>query len=120
MIAHIKTSFHLLNFTNKHDSWYDETHSFTGGVKSLVDKQKTRIAVDIYGQTYKMVGTESSSHMRQVASMVDDKMREISSRNPNLDMTKIAVLTAVNSVHDYLKVKGQVEQLEQELNKLKG
>ena len=86
----------------------------------MADEQKTRIAVDIYGQTYKMVGTETSSHMRQVASIVDERMREISSRNPSLDSTKIAVLTAVNSVHDYLKLKEQVEQMEDQLKKLKG
>lgn len=86
----------------------------------MTDEQKTRIAVDIYGQTYKMVGTETSSHMRLVASMVDDRMREISARNPSLDSAKIAVLTAVNSVHDYLKLKEQLEQMEEELKKLKG
>jgi cell division protein ZapA len=86
----------------------------------LADKEKTRIAVDIYGQTYKMVGKETSVNMRQVASIVDDKMREISSHNPTLDSTKIAVLAAVNSVHDYLKLKEQVEQMEIQLKKLKG
>ena len=86
----------------------------------MADDKKTRLAVDIYGQTYKMVGSETSSHMRLVASMVDDKMREISSRNPTLDTTKIAVLTAVNSVHDYLKLKEQVEQMDEQLKKLKG
>ena len=89
-------------------------------VESLTDEQKTRITVDIYGQTYTIVGTETSSHVRLVASMVDDRMREISARNPYLDSSKIAVLTAVNSVHDYLKLKEQVEQIEEELNKLKG
>lgn len=86
----------------------------------MENQQKTSVAVDIYGQTYKMVGTESSSHMRQVASVVDDRMREISSKNPHLDITKMAVLTAVNSVNDYIKIKEQVEELEKELNKLKG
>ncbi|MDS9471679.1 cell division protein ZapA [Sporosarcina pasteurii] len=86
----------------------------------MADEQKTRIAVEIYGQTYNMVGTETSSYMRQVASMVDDKMREISERNPSLDTAKIAVLAAVNSVHDYLKLKEQVEQMEEELKNLKG
>ena len=86
----------------------------------MADKEKTRIAVDIYGQTYKMVGNETSIHMRQVASIVDDKMREIGSHNPTLDSTKIAVLAAVNSVHDYLKLKEQVEQMEIQLKKLKG
>lgn len=86
----------------------------------MANQQKTRISVDIYGQSYKIVGTESSSHIRQVASMVDDKMREVSAHNPNLDSAKIAVLTAVNSVHDFLKLKEQVERLEYELKKLKG
>ena len=86
----------------------------------MTDEQKTRIAVDIYGQTYKMVGTETSTHMRLVASIVDERMREISTHNPYLDTSKIAVLTAVNSVHDNLKLKMQIEQLEEELNKLKG
>lgn len=86
----------------------------------MADEKKTRITVEIYGQTYKVVGTETSSHMRLVASLVDDKMREISERNPYLDSAKIAVLTAVNTVHDYLKLKEQLEQMEEELNKLKG
>ena len=86
----------------------------------MADNKKTRIAVDIYGQTYKMVGSETSSHMRLVASMVDDKMREVSAHNPILDSTKIAVLAAVNCVHDYVKLKEQVEQMQEQLKKLKG
>ncbi|MFD1206533.1 MULTISPECIES: cell division protein ZapA [Sporosarcina] len=86
----------------------------------MADEQKTRLTVDIYGQTYTIVGSESSSHVRLVASIVDDRMREISARNPYLDSAKIAVLTAVNSVHDYLKLKERIEELEQELNKMKG
>lgn len=86
----------------------------------MADERKTRIAVEIYGQTYKMVGTEESSYMRQVASIVDDKMRAVSERNRSLDTAKIAVLAAVNCVHDYLKLKEQIEQMEEELKKLKG
>jgi cell division protein ZapA len=86
----------------------------------LANDQKTRIAVDIYGQTYHMVGTESSSHMRHVATLVDDRMKEMSARNSSLDISKLAVLTAVNSVHDYVKLKEQVDILEEQLKKLKG
>jgi cell division protein ZapA len=85
----------------------------------LSEQQKTKISVDIYGQNYKMVGTETSGHMRLVASMVDDKMREIHSHNGKLDIAKLAVLTAVNAVNDYIKVKEQLEILEEELKKLK-
>lgn len=86
----------------------------------MAEDNKTRIAVEIYGQTYKMVGTETSQHMREVASFVDGKMREVSSHNPNLDSTKIAVLAAVNSVHELIKLKEQVEQLKDQLKNSKG
>lgn len=82
-----------------------------GGI-TLSDK-KNKITVDIYGQQYTIVGKESPSHMRTVASMVDDKMREISQKNPNLDMSRLAVLTAVNAVHDYLKLKDEKEEEDQ-------
>ncbi|MDI2588315.1 MULTISPECIES: cell division protein ZapA [unclassified Psychrobacillus] len=85
----------------------------------MSEQQKTRISVEIYGQTYKMVGSETTGHMRLVASMVDDKMREIQAHNRQLDIPKLAVLTAVNAVNDYIKVKEQLELLEAELKKLK-
>ena len=75
--------------------------------------------MDIYGQKYKMVGSETSGHMRLVASIVDDKMREIHAHNKQLDIAKLAVLTAVNAVNDYIKVKEQLELLEEELKRLK-
>ncbi|PKC50449.1 hypothetical protein RhiirA1_486342, partial [Rhizophagus irregularis] len=58
-----------------------------------------------------MVGTESTGHMRLVASIVDDKMREISVLNPTLDSGKLAVLTAVNTVNEMLKLREEVESL---------
>jgi cell division protein ZapA len=46
---------------------------------------------------------------------VDEKMREISTKNPSLDINKLAVLTAVNAVHEYIKLKEDYERLEQKL-----
>ena len=84
---------------------------------SLSQTEKTRITVDIYGTQYIIVGTESASHIRHVASMVDEKMREIYSKNPSLDTNKLAVLTAINAVNDYLKIKEQLDQQKNELKK---
>lgn len=89
------------------------------GGNGLKEQQKTRITVDIYGQQYSIVGTESSSHIRLVASIVDDKMREISAKNPTLDTSKLAVLTAVNIVHEYMKLKDEYERLLRKMNKEK-
>jgi cell division protein ZapA len=78
------------------------------------EPQKNRTIVDIFGQQYIIIGSESASHIRLVASMVDEKMREISSSAPSLDKSKLAVLTAVNAVNDYLKIKDRLEQLEKD------
>ncbi|WP_144625056.1 cell division protein ZapA [Bacillus altitudinis] len=78
----------------------------------MSDGGKTKTTVGIYGQSYTIIGQETKMHMRHVASIVDDKMREINEKNPYLDINKLAVLTAVNVVHDYLKLKEQYEKLE--------
>lgn len=80
---------------------------------------RNRVTVDIYGQPYTIVGVESEKHIRQVAAMVDEKMREISVKNPSLDTSKLAVLTAVNAIHDFLKIQEQLNQLQLELQKEK-
>jgi cell division protein ZapA len=86
---------------------------------NLSDEQKNRISVDIYGQNYVIVGAESTHHLRLVASLVDEKMREISEKNPTLDISKLAVLTAVNAVHDYIKLKEQYKELQKQLKQIK-
>ncbi|AXH99392.1 cell division protein ZapA [Sporosarcina sp. PTS2304] len=86
----------------------------------MADKKRSRVTVEIYGQTYTVVGTETSGHVRYVASLVDERMRELSKHNRHLDSKKIAVLTAVNSVHDFLKLEAKVKRLEEELENLRG
>jgi cell division protein ZapA len=87
----------------------------TIGGMNLSDKQKNRIPVEIYGQNYMIVGTESPEHIRKVAELVDEKMKEIKNKNAALDTSKLAVLTAVNAVNEYLLIKEKLEVLEREL-----
>ncbi|MEH6995269.1 cell division protein ZapA [Neobacillus drentensis] len=83
----------------------------------MSNTEKTRTTVDIYGQQYVILGTESQNHVRHVASLVDKKMREIGSKNPSLDVSKLAVLTALNAVNDYIIMKEQLEVLQSELQR---
>lgn len=66
--------------------------------------EKRRTNVSIYGRQYKIVGSENPDHIKQVASLVDKKMREIKGKNPYLDSSQLAVLTAVNIGNDYLSL----------------
>ncbi|MCM2531454.1 cell division protein ZapA [Neobacillus pocheonensis] len=85
----------------------------------MSNTNKNRTTVEIFGAQYVILGTESTSHIRLVASLVNDKMREINSKNPSLDVSKLAVLTAVNAVNDYLKMKDQLERLHSDKQKEK-
>jgi cell division protein ZapA len=68
-------------------------------------KKQTRITVDICHKPYTIIGKESASHIELVASLVDQKMRDIQSASGHLDTSMLAVLTAVNTMNDYLKLK---------------
>jgi cell division protein ZapA len=72
---------------------------------------KNRLTVEIYGQQYQLAGKASPGHMRQVASHVDEKMRQIADRNPRLDTTRLAVLSAVNIADDYLRLKQEYDEI---------
>lgn len=91
---------------------------FKGGFL-LEENPKNRIAIEIYGQTYNMIGTESTAHMRAVAATVDEQMRTIKLMNPVLSSTQLAVLTAANTVNESLKLQQKIESLEAELTKIK-
>ncbi|MFC0187942.1 cell division protein ZapA [Fictibacillus aquaticus] len=79
------------------------------------DKKKTRTTVEIYGHPYTISGTETSTHIRLVAHKVDEKMREIQMHNRFLDTKQIAVLAAVNTMNEYLKIKEELKKLQQHL-----
>jgi cell division protein ZapA len=71
----------------------------------VTQDEKTRTTVEIHNRTYTIIGTEPQSHIKLVASLVDQKMTEIHEANRQLDTTRLAVLTAINTMNDYLKLK---------------
>ena len=83
----------------------------------MTENKKSRINVEIYNKSYTIVGNESERHVKLVASLVDQKMNEIQSHNLHLDTTKLAVLTAVNTMNDYLKLKEDYAKLVGSINR---
>ena len=75
------------------------------------NEEKSRITVEIHNKSYTIVGSESEQHVRLVADLVDQKMNEIRESNRHLDTTRLAVLTAVNTMNDYLKLKEDYAKL---------
>lgn len=74
-------------------------------------EDKMKISVEIYNRTYTIVGSEPKEQVEQVAQLVNKKMEDIHEASKHLDTTKLAVLTAVNTMNDYVKLKEEYNEL---------
>jgi cell division protein ZapA (FtsZ GTPase activity inhibitor) len=77
-------------------------------------EDKVRLTVDIFGSTYKMVGTFSEKYMKQLSAFVNEHMNAIAKSNPRLDTQKVAILALVHMADDYFQLRQQLEQAEKE------
>ena len=50
----------------------------------MTTPDRTRVTVEIYGTSYKLVGS-SADYMKQVANLVDERMSAISKNHSRLD-----------------------------------
>ena len=78
---------------------------------------QTKLTVEIHKKKYTIVGQESSEHIKMVASLVYQKMDEIQYATPSLDTSQLAVLTALNTMNDYLKLKQEHNELLNRVNR---
>ncbi|MRG88393.1 cell division protein ZapA [Salinibacillus xinjiangensis] len=83
----------------------------------MSQSNKNKTTVHIYNRKYTIVGEEHPHHMQVIASMVDEKMREIQEANPSLDTAKLAVLTAVNAMNDYVKIDEEYTSLIEQMRR---
>lgn len=75
------------------------------------EQKRNRVTVEINKREYTIVGSESKEHVEFIAKMVDDKMQEIKHSTKQLDATRLAVLTALNTMNEYVKLKEDYDDL---------
>lgn len=76
--------------------------------------EKTRTMVKICGKEYVMAGFESEEYIHRVAIYVDRKMTDLKGQYVNLSPSSLAVLTAINTADDLLKLQDQFDNLNKE------
>ncbi len=86
-------------------------YHFIGRNVSVTEKKRNKITVTIHNKSYTIVGKESRDRVLLVASLVDEKMEEINHSNKHLDTARLAVLTALNTMNDYVKLKKEYDEL---------
>lgn len=57
---------------------------------------KNRIEITIFGEQYLVKTSGSPAYLKRLAAQVDERMRDLAERHPQLGTSKIAVLCALN------------------------
>lgn len=86
---------------------------------SAMGEFKNRINVTINDQNYTIIGEENPEHIRYVAHLVDEKLKELGRKSTGLDTTRKSILTAVNIMHEKVKLEEENRKLLQEIKQLK-
>ncbi|MBE3556553.1 MAG: cell division protein ZapA [Firmicutes bacterium] len=70
-----------------------------------------RVSVEIFGQTYTLVGNQSEDSLIRLADFVDEQMRRVQNQNPRLSLTQIAVLACVNIADQYFQLRDEYREV---------
>ena len=72
--------------------------------------------IDIYDQSYN-VNAENEAYIKELASYVDTKMREMADATRIVDSLKVAVLAALNIADEMFTLQARQEELEGPIRK---
>jgi cell division protein ZapA len=78
----------------------------------MKQKEKfNKLNVPIFGDEYTIKGDADTSHIEEVASYVDKKMKELAKKYPVLSPKQVAVLTAVNIADELISLQEDYNDL---------
>ncbi|HCU7728901.1 TPA: cell division protein ZapA [Staphylococcus aureus] len=79
---------------------------------------KNKVNVSINDQLFTIVGEDNPEHIRYVAHLVDDKIKELGYKTAGLDTSRKAILTAVNIMYEKVLLEEENRRLKQQIHKL--
>lgn len=68
------------------------------------------IRVNIFDQIYSLRSPKGVEHIRRIASVVDERMRQISQHTTTFELSRIAVLAALNIADELQDLKSRQEE----------
>jgi cell division protein ZapA len=75
------------------------------------------VQVTIFNQTYSLRSVSGAEHVRGIASLVDERMKQVASHITTHDVSRIAILVALNIADEMQNLKAQYEsEIERLLN----
>ena len=80
----------------------------------MSQESKPPVRITILDDEYALTGYEDEEYLRQVAEMVDRRMRQLLATQKDTPPLKIAILTALNLADELLRTRRQLEQYQSE------
>lgn len=80
------------------------------------------VTVEIFGRTYQIRAKDDPQYVQNLAKMINDRMVEVEKSTKTVDSVRVAVLTTLNMMDEFLKAQTRYEErikdLEQEQQRL--
>ncbi len=83
-----------------------EEASKQGGILKLNNKCE----VTIFGSRYTLRSDSDDVYTRQLAAFVNQKMTDLAANTKGVELSKLAIFTAVNIAHELLQLKKQQKE----------
>jgi len=87
-------------------------NSATPNKETDILKLSNKCEVEIFGQKYILRSDSDDTYTRQLAALVDQKMTELAAKTKGVELSKLAIFTAVNIAHELLELKKQHKETE--------
>ena len=78
----------------------------------MVREDLEPVKVEIYGQVYSLRGADDPAHIRELASYVDKKMKEVEKGTGTVDPHRLAILTALTIADELHGLQDRCGELE--------
>lgn len=85
------------------------------GEGMMYSMSKNRVKLNICGADYVIISDEPEEYMKEIASMVDDEMRETIEKNDRISMTMSAVLSALKYCDEFVKATRNEDNLRDQI-----
>ncbi|WP_317411464.1 cell division protein ZapA, partial [Clostridium baratii] len=70
-----------------------------------------KVTVNINGVDYNLRGKESEEYLKDIASYVDERIKEVLGKNPVLSISQASVLAAVNITDELYKTDSEIRNI---------
>jgi len=75
------------------------------------------VQVEIFGQVYNIKGQDDPAYIRELAALVDAKMKDVQKETGTVDPHRVAILTALTIIDELRQLREQHAALEKSTDK---